>query len=234
MSTEIATVSNAVAEKIEWAKAMAPAALLPKAYQRNPANLLLAAEMADALGIARINALTSIHVIEGRPSASADLLSALVRRAGHRIRVTEGDGTVTATLIRSDDPDFEFTATWSMQDAQRAGLTGKDVWKKYPRAMLRARALTEVIRKGASETLVGVIYTPEELGADVDGAGQPIHAQPITTDNRVTAAELIGEIEVTVEPEDDSDAEEALFDDDATWDAEAERLAARDAEATAP
>lgn len=184
--------SQAVAEKIEWARALAPAALLPKAYQRNPANLLLAAELADALGISRINALTSIHVVEGKPSASADLMAALVRRAGHKLRVKGSDSVVKAVLIRADDPDFEYEATWTIERARAAGLAGKNVWKAYPHAMLRSRAITEVIRAGASEVLVGVIYTPEELGAEVDGQGQPTTptyvTQPVTLDDLAPAA----------------------------------------------
>ncbi len=210
MSTEITTTRpGGVVEKQDWAKAMAPAGLLPKAYQGNPANLFLAAELADSLGIDRINALTSIHVVEGKPSASADLMAALVRRAGHRLRVTGDDRAARAVLIRADDPEFEYVAEWDIPKAQRAGLAGKAVWKNYPAAMLRSRAITEVIRAGASEALVGVIYTPEELGAEVDGTGTPTKAAPITT--RVTAAELLGEPETVAEPdaptEDIQDAE---------------------------
>ncbi len=212
MSTDVTIhPSSAVAEKIEWARAMAPAGLLPKAYQGKPANLLLAAELADSLGISRINALTSIHVVEGKPSASADLMAALVRRAGHKLRISEGDGSVTAELIRSDDPEFAYAATWSMQDATRAGLAGKDVWKKYPKAMLRSRAITEVIRKGASEVMVGVIYTPEELGADVDASGQPTRPTYVTEASPVTAAEIIGDP--------DHDVQEAeVVEDPPAWD----------------
>lgn len=188
MSTEIVTTSGVV-EKQQWARAMAPAALLPKAYRDNPANLFLAAELADSLNIERINALTSIHVIEGKPSASADLMAALVRRAGHKLRITGNDQSARAVLVRVDDPDFEFSAEWDMNRARQAGLVGKDVWKKYPGAMLRSRAITEVIREGASEVLVGMIYTPEELGATVDGSGQPTRSSPAT--ERVTVAEII-------------------------------------------
>ena len=35
--------------------------------------------------------------------------------------------------------------------------------QQYPRQMLRARAITEVCRQGASDALAGTVYTPEEL-----------------------------------------------------------------------
>ena len=158
-STEL----TAPASKIQYAQALASASLLPRAYQKQPANVLLAMEYGEALGIPPIQAIQSVHVIEGKPSASADLIASLVRRAGHKLRVTGDDQSATAVIIRADDPDFEFTATWDMARAKQAGLTGKGVWKQYPAAMLKARAITEVARAGAGDALFGVIYTPEEL-----------------------------------------------------------------------
>lgn len=212
--------SAALTEKMEWARTLAPAGLLPKAYQQNPANLLLAAELADSLGIDRINALTSIHVVEGKPSASADLMAALVRRAGHRLRVQVKDDAAKAVLIRADDPEFEYTVVWDMDRARAAGLAGKGVWKSYPQAMLRSRAITEVIRMGASEVLTGVVYTPEELGAAVDSTGTPLAAAPVTA--AVTVDDLLGTPApdpapaVPDDPIDVSDAE-VVIEDEPDW-----------------
>lgn len=178
MSTELAnthpTQGNTLDAKMRYAQALALSNLLPRQYQKQPANLLFALEYADALGVAPIHAITSIHVIEGKPSASADLIAAMVRKAGHKLRITGDDRQCTAVLIRQDDPDFEFRAAWTMDKAKAANLTGKDVWRKYPGAMLRSRAITEVARMGAPDALYGVIYTPEELDAPVDESGEPI------------------------------------------------------------
>lgn len=174
MSEIVRAEGNTLSNKIQYAQAMAGSSLLPRQYQKQPANLLFALEYAEALGVSPIHAITSIHVIEGKPSASADLIASLVRKAGHKLRVTGDAQTCTAVLIRQDDPDFEFTATWTLAQASTAGLTGKGVWKSYPSAMLRARAITEVCRMGAPDALYGVIYTPEELGADVNEEGSPV------------------------------------------------------------
>lgn len=137
--------------------------LLPAAYRGNPANVLIAIGLGTAIGIAPAQALYEIYVVNGRPSPSANLLAGLVRRAGHKLRI-EGDEThCTATLIRSDDPDAPFAATWTMEKAKGAGLSGKDTWKQYPAAMLRARAISEVVRMGASEVLLGMEYSAEEM-----------------------------------------------------------------------
>lgn len=198
MSTEIELrrpVALSLPEKMEYAKALAVASLLPKQYQQNPGNLLFAMEYAEALNIQPIHAITSIHVIEGKPSASADLIAATIRRAGHKLRITGDDTKAVAQLIRADDPDFTYEASWDMNKARTAGLTGKAVWKNYPAAMLRSRAITEVARMGATDALFGVIYTPEELGAEVDAQGVPVitSASPSPAPVRVTAAELTGQ-----------------------------------------
>ena len=153
--------------QMHYAEVLAESNLLPAQYRKNPANVLLAAQLGDALGIPTIQAINSIHVIEGKPSAGADLMASIVRRAGHRIRVTERAGQdgpiVTAQLIRSDDPDFVFESVWDMRKARAAKLDKKDNWVKYPASMMRARAIMEVCRAGASEAMYGVNYTPEEL-----------------------------------------------------------------------
>lgn len=165
--------------KIRYAQALAGASLLPAQYRDRPANVLLAMELGDALGIPPIQAINGIHVIEGKPSASADLIASLVRRAGHKLRVTVNDAEswATAQIIRADDPDFTYESRWDEAKAKAAGLWGKGNWSKHPGQMLRSRAITEVCRMGASDALYGVVYTPDELGADTNAEGDVVVTQ---------------------------------------------------------
>ncbi|MFE7316436.1 hypothetical protein ACFU7T_25590 [Streptomyces sp. NPDC057555] len=170
-----ATPRMSVESKLDYCKAFAASGLLPRQFRGQPANLLYAVEYAESLGLHPMVAITGVHVIEGKPSASSALISALVRRAGHRLRI-KGDATAAvAQIIRTDDPDWTFEVRFTIEDARRAGLLGKDVWKKYPAAMLKARALSSVARDACEEALFGIHYTPEELGAIVDQEGNPIY-----------------------------------------------------------
>jgi len=166
-NTDIAVTDAATLHgRMEYAKALATSNLLPQAYQKQPANILVAIEYGEALGLAPMVAIQQISVIQGKPTMSAQLMGALVRQAGHRLRIAVDEKTksVVAELTRSDDPDFTFRSVWSMDRAQAAGLSGKGgSWKTYPLAMLKARAITEVCRDGCPEVLAGVAYTPEEL-----------------------------------------------------------------------
>ena len=163
--------SQTLPAKIAYARALADSGLLPAAYRAQPANVLYAVEYGDMLGLPPMAAITGIHIIEGKPSASSGLISALVRRAGHKLRVTGNDKEATAHIVRADDPDFTFEARWTLERAKAADLAGKGTWKKYPAAMLKARAISEVARAACEEALFGLHYTPEELGAEVDEDG---------------------------------------------------------------
>jgi hypothetical protein len=162
--------------QMDYARALAESNLLPKQYYKQPANLLWAISYGQTLGVDPMTAVQSIHVISGKPTASADLIAGLVRRAGHKLRISGDDHKAVAQIIRADDPEFTFEAVWTIERAQAAKLTGKDTWKQFPAAMLKARAITEVARAACSEILQGTIYTPEEMGAVVDQDGNPVDA----------------------------------------------------------
>ena len=106
------TTDIAIPDQLALAKSLAGSSLLPKQYQRNPENLLYAIQYSQALGVIPIAAVTGIHVIEGKPSASAQLIAGLVRRAGHKLRVRFDRPTMTATaeIIRADDADYTYTS----------------------------------------------------------------------------------------------------------------------------
>jgi hypothetical protein len=190
-STELAPhFAASLPDKIEYAKFLAKSGLLPQSYREHPENILFAAEYAELLGLHPMAAITGVHVIDGRPSISAGLISALVRRAGHRIRV-QGDGeSARCEIVRSDDPGFTYSAEWNMARAKTAGLLSRTNWQHYPAAMLKARAVSECARDACQEVLLGIAYTPDELGHDDDG-GEVVHdGFPAGRDGALAASEM--------------------------------------------
>jgi hypothetical protein len=171
-----------------FCQSLADTPLLPDAYRRNPASVLWAMEYGRALGLDVVTTINTIHVIKGKPTQSADLMLSRARDAGHKVRIRQEPGQCTVSIWRSDDPEFENVITWTYDDAVTAGLCElrnnrpysrsqkgeKQNWEKYPRAMLRARAISECVRTACPEVLHGAIYTPEEVGAWVDQDGHPV------------------------------------------------------------
>lgn len=186
---------------IDYSKALAGSDLLPAEYRGKPANVLVAIEYGKALGLEPMSAIQGITVIKGKPTASAALMAGLVRRAGHILRVTGNDKRAECTIIRSDDPDFEFTTVWTIDRAKQAGLTSNQTWAKYPDAMLKARAISECARNACSEILAGVQYTPEELGEPE--ADEPVKAQRATAvrSKPVTSKVPLADKPAIVEPD---------------------------------
>lgn len=131
------------------------------------------------LGIGPVSAMMGIHVIEGKPAPSANLLAAIVKRSGrytYRVLEHTAEKCVLAALERAGGQWQELgTIEWSRADAERAGLWGRATWKSYPRQMLFSRGMSELVRVYFPELFGGApVYTPEELGAEVDGEGSAV------------------------------------------------------------
>lgn len=175
-------------EAWQFCESLANTPLLPDAYRKQPASVLWAMEYGRALGLDVVTTITTIHVIKGKPCQSADLMLGRTRSAGHRVRIKSERTRCEVRIMRHDDPDDETVIEWVLDDAVTAGLcklvdgrpqardqkNQPQPWEKFPRAMLRARAIAEAVRIACPEVLHGAIYTPEELGAVVDQEGNPV------------------------------------------------------------
>lgn len=135
---------------------------VPPGLRGNLPAILACVATGRELGIGDMVALKSIHIIDGKATFSAELMVQLVRRRGHSITGEVSDGSATVTGTRADNGDT-MTATWTTQMAERAGLLSKQNWRKYPEAMLWARAASQLCRMLFADCFAGATYTPEEL-----------------------------------------------------------------------
>ena len=136
---------------------------------------------------------TGVHIINGKPAFSSNLLAQAVRR--HPIydyRVLEKSGTsCRIRFLASGEVLGEECFTIEM--AERAGLLKNPTWKSYPEAMLFSRALTAGMRTHCPDALGGhPAYTPEELG-DAGVVPVTVSEQPVpmltTTEELAAGAE---------------------------------------------
>lgn len=150
-----------------WAIAhrVAGTEFVPAALRGKPEATLACMLFGHEAGVGPMQSLSKIHVIEGRPAMAAELMRALVLNAGHDIWVEESTTTrVTVCGHRSGTPENRVSkVTWTMDDAKRAGLDGRQNWRKYPRAMLLARATAELVRAMFPDVTSGISHTIEEL-----------------------------------------------------------------------
>jgi hypothetical protein len=114
--------------------------------------------VAQADGLHPAKAATHYHIINGKPSLTADAMLARFQTAGGRVKwEAYGDGVVTGTFTHAAGGSV--TITWTMERARKAGVGNLE---KFPAAMLRARCISEGVRTVYPGVIVGM-YTPEEV-----------------------------------------------------------------------
>jgi hypothetical protein len=161
-------------------KAFLQSGFLPN-HIRDIAQAITIAWKGHELGIPPLQAFGSITVINGKPCLTAELMLALIysRVPGAKVTYkTPSDKANEYAEYEFKRPDGDAqTFRFSMDDADKAGLIRpKSPWTKYPAAMLRARCISAGARAVFPDAIMGV-YTPEEMGADVNESGEPIEAE---------------------------------------------------------
>ena len=117
--------------------------------------------IAQAEGLHPATAARDFHVIQGRPALKADAMLARFQQAGGKVEWKDyTDEKVTGVFSHPQGGTLELT--WTMQQAKSIGIANKDNWRNYPRAMLRARCISEGIRSVYPGCVVGT-YTPDEV-----------------------------------------------------------------------
>lgn len=122
------------------------------------------------LGYGPFASVQGIHIVQGKPTLSANLMAAAVKAHPHysyRVRKMT-DSEVSIEFF--EDGESLGLSTFTEKDAQAAGLTGKSTWKQFPRNMLFARAMSNGVRWFAPDVFSGTaVYVPEEMGTDTGG-----------------------------------------------------------------
>lgn len=180
------------AEMREMIAAARKSGFLPASIKTDE-QAIVAAMKGRELGLPPMQSFSAIHVIQGVPTLSASLMLgvAFKRLPGFDYAPVKWDATVCHLRGRRSAQHSFIDAVYTMEDATKAGLIGKDNWRKNPKAMLFARACGVLCRAVAPDTFMG-LYTPEEM----DG-GAPPDAEPVEP---VQPVDLPAEATVTTEP----------------------------------
>lgn len=158
----------------QMAQALSQSTIVPKDYQGNQANAMVAIEIANRLQTSPLMVMQNLYVIQGRPSWSAQFLIASVNGSGKYDMELQYDE-------KSDKDGKPFSCQcWTMKDGRKVsgpvidmemakaeGWVGKpgSKWKTMPQIMLRYRAASFFARMNCPEMTLG-FYTKEEV---VDG-----------------------------------------------------------------
>ena len=137
------------------------------------------------------------HIIQGRPALKADAILARFQSAGGKVEWHEyTDECVCGTF--SHPAGGSLKVDWDMTRAKAAGLGSKDNWKKYPRQMLRARAISDGVR-GVYPAVLQGFYTPEEVQDFAPSAPVAVAATTIEDKPKRKKAEVVEIVQTPVE-----------------------------------
>ncbi len=130
----------------------------------NAAQVIVMMNLCVAKGLHPIEAVERYHCLNGKPSMKADSMLAEFQSKGGIVKWVEYEqDAVTGVFSHPQSPE-PLSVRWTIRMAQEAGLLNKPgPWKQFPRAMLRARVISEAIRTVLPGVCIG-IYTPEEVG----------------------------------------------------------------------
>lgn len=166
---------------------------------RDAAQAVVKVLAGQEMGIGPVAAMTGIYIVKGRVTLSANLMAAQIKRSGrYSYRVARLDDTGCELVFLEQGQEIG-RSSFTAEDAKAAGLwNSSDPWKKTPRNMLFARAMSNGAKWYCPDVFSGPVYTPDELnGPTVIEEAPPAPQLVVEPVREITtkAPEALSEIE---------------------------------------
>ena len=170
--------AHLLAATVQASEMLAKSTLIPANFRNNPANCLIALDMALRLQTNPLMIMQNMYVIDGKPSWSAQFLIACINKSGLfttplRFKISgEGDqyGCVAYAVDKATGETLESTRItvsmakkekwWSKKDSRGNEISK---WQSMPEQMLRYRAATFFARTYCPEITMGLLTQDEVL-----------------------------------------------------------------------
>jgi hypothetical protein len=166
MSNELA-LTNQYKSELEYAREFAKMVVGTGKWNKdwNIDTVSLLSIYAGSLGIHPVQAvMTGFDIIQGKITMKPQQMSALIRKHGHSLKVMQYDDKCVIDGKRRDTGDT-MTTKYTIEDAKKAELFGKDNWKKHLHDMLYSRAMGRMGRMLFAD-VIGGAYCEGEIDED--------------------------------------------------------------------
>jgi hypothetical protein len=186
-------------EAMQFSEMLANSSMVPKAYQGKATDVLVCIQWGYEMGLAPMQSLQNIAVINGKPSVYGDAMMALVQASPVCEDVEEyfeGEGTPNpiAVCVAKRKGRKPVETRFSVEDAKRAGLWGKGgPWTAYPKRMLQMRARGFALRDAFPDVLKGMISVEE-------AQDYPDEAKPVTLAKAANQAKPANPLDMIAQP----------------------------------
>lgn len=167
---------TSLTEAMNLAKMIADSDLAPKDFRGKAGNCLIAMQMGMEVGLAPMQAIQNIAVINGRPTLWGDAAMALILAAPvcEYVRESWDEKTQTWTCRGKRRGKEEGVYTFSLADAVKAGLDKKEgPWRSYQKRMIQMRARAFCLRDNFADVLKGLAIR-EEVEDYVETTAEPV------------------------------------------------------------
>jgi len=198
-------------EALKFCDFLATSTVIPKDFVGKPANIFVAVQWGMEIGLAPLQAMQNIAVINGRPSLWGDAMLALVIAStvfGSIDEFTEGEGDTMRAVCRVSRKGGKIhEQVFSAADAKKAGLLGKDgPWRNYPGRMMQMRARSWALRDTFPDVLKGMPCAEEVTDYEIlpedtkrIGGGKPEVQAPKATQQASQEQQETGKVVDTSE-----------------------------------
>jgi hypothetical protein len=173
-------------ELMQYATMLAQSSFCPSSMKNRPGDIIAAIQMGAEVGLAPIQALQNVCVINGKPSIYGDAMIALCLAHPSVEDVVESYDEKTMTAVcsvvrRRGDKTRTVTQSFSIEDAKKAKLDKKSgPWTDYPKRMIQMRARSWALRDACSDILKGLIAREEAEDIPVEVKAEVVSSRPIT------------------------------------------------------
>ena len=184
-TTDAALPELSFAAMMQMGQALVGTGFLPDHIKNGPqaAAIILAGR---ELGMEPMRALRSLSLVKGKITEAADSQLARFKSDGGRAVFSELSDTGAVLSLTHPNGD-KHTETFTLDDARKAGLLGSQMYSKFPKAMLRSRAITAALKSIGWEGGSGV-YDPSELAAEPTPTPAPERVEFVPSRHDVPAS----------------------------------------------
>ena len=195
-------VPDNVIEMMQTAKFLSNSKMLPRHLVGDEASVFSVMLAARSLNIPMWAAMQQIIVQQGRTSMTSSLMQSLVLRSGWNLYVRSSSDE--GATVRAERPGIGVDGcgwadvSFTLDQALTAGLLTKNSttgklqarsqngaklpWELYTEDMFVSKAIARGARRYFADVLMGMLYTPDEVGVEVDEDGQPVKAGSVRVD----------------------------------------------------
>ena len=175
---------------VEMGRIFAASGMFPE--HRDAAQCATKLIVGRGLGLTPYDSMNGLHIIQGKPVVASNTMAAAIKRSGrydYRAVTTDEECSITFYDLgqRGEDgtPATIGTTRFTMDDARRAGLNGQN-WKKYPRAMLFARAISAGYREHCPDALgMSPVYVEAHGETEIPRPPKTEETEAVTVDSRL-------------------------------------------------